>query len=203
MTAAAFVAFANVADAQNKPAAPVPSKSATAPVAPTTGVALPSDYVIGPGDVLAINYRDEKEMTGDYLVRPDGKITIPLGIGDVEVLGSTPEQVTERLEKVSTALFKNPTITVGIKAINSRKVSITGYVEKPGQYDIIGPMTVGELISLAGGLREFTDGKKIQIIRTDKGRQTAFTFNYKEVLEGKNLDQNRQLRPGDLVLVPE
>jgi polysaccharide export outer membrane protein len=141
-------------------------------------------------------------MTGDRLVRPDGKITIPI-LGDVDVLGATTEQVTERLEKVSAALFKKPTITVGVKAINSRKVSITGYVEKPGQYDIIGPMDVVELISLAGGLREFTDGKNITIIRTEGGKQSSFRFNYKEVEERRNLDQNIQLKPGDRVLVPE
>ena len=205
IAATALVALVNVAGAQTKPTAPAPSPGTTAkpPAAPAAGVKVPSDFVIGPGDVLAINYRDEKEMTSEYLVRPDGKITIPLGIGDIDVLGKTTEQVTELLEKVSMPFFKKPTISVGLKAINSRKVSITGYVEKPGQYDIIGPLDVVQLISLAGGLREFTDGKNITIIRTEGGRQTSRRFNYKEVLEGRNLDQNIPLQPGDRVLVPE
>jgi polysaccharide export outer membrane protein len=203
ITAAALVALVNVAGAQTKPATPAPAPGKTAPAAPATGVKPPADYVIGAGDVLTVTYRDEKEMTGDHLVRPDGKITIPLGIGDIEVLGATTQQVTERLEKASSAMFVKPTITVGVKAINSRKVSITGFVEKPGQYDILGPMDVLELISLAGGLREFTSGKEITIIRTDGGQQRSFRFNYKEVLEGKKLEQNIQLKPGDRVLVPE
>lgn len=93
----------------------------------------------------------------------------------------------------------NPTISVGVKVINSRKLSITGYIEKPGQYDILAPMDVVQLISLAGGLREYTNGKEIRILRTDGGKQTSFRFNYKEVLEGKNLNQNIQLKPGDRV----
>lgn len=204
ITAALFVLFVSVAQTQTKPAPAAPSQGTTTrpAAAAAASVTLPSDYVIGANDVLEITYRDEKEMTGDRLVRPDGKITIPI-LGDVDVMGATPEQVKERLEKISAALFKKPTITVGVKAINSRKVSITGYVETPGQYDIIGPMDVVELISLAGGLREFTDGKNITIIRTEGGKQTAFRFNYKEVLERKNLDQNIQLKPGDRVLVPE
>ena len=180
--------------AQTKPAPPV---------APTpTGIALPTDYVIGPGDVLTVTYWRDKDMTNDYIVRPDGKITLPL-INDVEAVGLTPEQLSERLKQVSAKYLVDPAITVGVKTINSRKVSIAGGVAKPGQYDLLSPMTVVQLISLAGSLREFVDGKKILIIRTEGGKQTSFKFNYKEVLEGKNLGQNIQLKPGDTVLVPE
>ena len=202
--AAAFVLVANVAEAQTKPAPAAPPQGATAkpPASPATAVTPPSDYVIGPADVLTITYRNEKDMTGDYMVRPDGKITLPF-FGDIDAIGVTPQQLSERLVKVSDKLYIDPTITVGVKVINSRKVSITGSVEKPGQYDILTPMDVVQLISLAGGLREFTDGKDITIIRKEGGKQTSFKFNYKDVLVGKKLEQNIQLKPGDSVLVPE
>jgi polysaccharide biosynthesis/export protein len=199
IAAALFAVSVNVA-AQTKPAPQ--TTTAKTPAASATTVTPPSDYVIGPSDVLSISYRNEKDMTGDYIVRPDGKITLPL-LGDISAVGSTPEKLTEELVKVSDKLFVNPTISVGVKAINSRKVSITGGVEKPGQYDILAPMDIVQLISLAGGLREYTSGKAITIIRGDGTQQTSFKFNYKEVLEGKNLKQNIPLRPGDRVLVPE
>lgn len=201
---ATFALLANVAEAQTKPAPAAPLQGATAkpPASPAAAVTPPSDYVIGPADVLTITYRNEKDMTGDYMVRPDGKITLPF-FGDIDAIGVTPQQLSERLVKVSDKLYIDPTITVGVKAINSRKVSITGYVEKPGQYDILTPMDVVQLISLAGGLREFTDGKDITIIRKEGGKHTSFKFNYKDVLEGKKLEQNIQLKPGDSVLVPE
>lgn len=197
--AAALFAVSVNAAAQTKPA---PQTTTVKPQASAASVTPPADYVIGPSDVLTITYRNEKDMTGDYIVRPDGKITLPL-LGDVEAVGVTPEKLTEQLAKVSDKLFIDPTISVGVKAINSRKVSITGSVEKPGQYDILGPMDVVQLISLSGGLREYTSGKAITILRTEGGKQTSFRFNYKEVLEGKNLTQNIQLKPGDRVLVPE
>ena len=201
IAAAVFVVSVNVA-AQTKPSPSPSSKGApSGPAASQATLTPPADYVIGPADVLEITYRDEKDMTGDRLVRPDGKITMPL-VGDVEVIGLTPEQVKEKLLKLST-LFVNPTITVGVKDINSRVVSITGGVEKPGQYKILAPMDVVQLISLAGGLREYTSGKAITIIRGDGAKQQSFRFNYKEVLEGKNLKQNIPLLPGDRVLVPE
>src|SRR5687767_1863008 len=91
IAAALIVVPVNVA-AQTKPAPSPSSKGAAAgPAAPQTTLTPPADYVIGPGDVLEVAYRDEKDMTGDRLVRPDGKITMPL-IGDVEVVGLTPEQ---------------------------------------------------------------------------------------------------------------
>jgi len=199
IAAALFVASVNAA-AQTKPAPQTVTVKPQAPAA--TSVTVPSDYVIGPADVLSIAFRNEKDMTGDYIVRPDGKITLPL-VGDIDAIGVTPEALTDKVVKASDKFFVNPTVSVGVKVINSRKVSITGYVEKPGQYDILGPMDVLQLMSLAGGLREYTSGKNIIIIRGDGANQTSFKFNYKDILEGKNLKQNIPLKPGDRVVVPE
>ena len=119
--------------------------------------------------MLEVVYRDEKEISGDRLVRPDGKITIPL-VGDVEVAGLAPEQAREAIVKASAALYKNPTITLGVKDINSRMVFINGGVAKPGPYRLHGPMTVLQLISLAGSFREWVDTTKVTIIRNEGGQ---------------------------------
>jgi len=201
--AAAVLAVSVAVAAQTKPA---PATTTVKPqAASATTVTPPPDYVIGPGDVLTVTFRDEKDMTGDYLVRPDGKITMPL-LGDIEVVKMTPEQVTERLVKTSTAkdLFVNPTVSVGVKDINSRLVYITGGVMKPGPVKLLSPMNVVQLISIAGSFREWVDSSKIVILRTEEGKQPQLLkFNYKEFLEGKNLDKNVWLKPGDTVSVPE
>jgi polysaccharide export outer membrane protein len=203
LTAALFVLFVSLAQAQTKSA---PQTATAKPqAASTTTVTPPPDYVIGPGDVLTVTFRDEKDMTGDYLVRPDGKITMPL-LGDIEVVKMTPEQVTERLVKTSTAkdLFVNPTVSVGAKEINSRLVYITGGVVKPGPVKLLSPMNVVQLIAIAGSFREWVDTSKIVILRNEEGKQPQLLkFNYKEFLEGKNLDKNVWLKPGDTVSVPE
>jgi polysaccharide export outer membrane protein len=90
-----------------------------------------------------------------------------------------------------------------VKDIKSRMVSITGEVGKSGPYAINGPMTVLQLISLAGGLQEFADKKHISIIRIENGQPVSYLFNYDEVVKKrKNLKQNIQLKPGDQVVVP-
>ncbi len=86
--------------------------------------------------------------------------------------------------------------------MNSRKVFITGEVGKPGPYPLIGPTTVLQLISIAGGLRDYANGKKILIVRTENGHAVSHPFNYKDVVSGKNLQQNIELKPGDTVVVP-
>ena len=197
----AIVLAASVSLAAQAPPAPAQEPTAK-PSSAASPVTPPPDYVIGKGDVLEVVYRDEKEISGDRLVRPDGKITIPL-VGDVEVAGLAPEQAREAIVKASAALYKNPTITLGVKNINSRMVFINGGVAKPGPYRLHGPMTVLQLISLAGSFREWVDTTKVTIIRNEGGRRTSLKFNYKEVIAGKNLDQDIELKPGDIVTVPE
>ena len=95
-----------------------------------------------------------------------------------------------------------PTVSVVVKAINSRKVFITGQVGKPGPYPLGAPTTVLQLISMAGGVAEYADKKKIVIVRKENGKEITLRFNYDDVLKGKNLAQNIELKPGDSIIVP-
>jgi polysaccharide export outer membrane protein len=183
----------------SQPPAQKPANGTNAPAA--SAPAVPVDYVIGADDVIAILVREDKEMSGEFVVRPDGIITIPL-INDIQAAGLTTEQLREVVRKAATKMVLDPTVTVGVKQINSRRVHITGMVGKPGAYPLATGMTVVQLIAAAGGLHEFADSKKIMIVRTEGGKQVAYKFNYKDFANGKNLKQNIELRPGDTVVVP-
>ena len=185
-------------------APPRVSAPAAAPVAAPaipTGVAVPGDYVIGPEDVLAVVYWRDKDMSTEVSVRPDGKISLPL-LNDVQAAGLTPAQLRDRLIDASKEYFEDPSVTIVVRQMNSRKVFITGEVNKPGPYPLIAPTTVLQLISIAGGLHEYADSKKILIVRNENGRPTSYPFNYKDVISRKNLRQNIELKPGDTVIVP-
>ena len=172
-----------------------------APAVAAAGVPLPAGYVIGPEDVINVVFWRNQEMSGDFIVRPDGQISMPL-LNDLAAAGLTPEQLREVVMKAATKYLEDPNVTVVVKAINSRKAHITGMVQKPGAYPLISPTTVLQLISIAGGLHEFADGKKVLIVRNENGKQVSFNFNYKDVSRGKNLKQNIELKPGDVVIVP-
>jgi polysaccharide export outer membrane protein len=183
--------------AGTKPSAP-PS-TVTAAIA--AGVTPAPDYVIGPGDRLAIVFWREAEMSVETVVRPDGRISIPL-LNDVEAIGLTPEQLREKLMTTAQRVVQDPNVTVVVKEINSRRVFITGQVAKPGPYLLTSSMNVLQLIATAGGLLEYADEKNILVMRTQNGQPSNFKFNYKDVSTGKNLKQNIDLKPGDTVVVP-
>lgn len=181
---------------------PAPAATtAKPPVAIPAGTAVPPDYVIGPEDVLTIVFWREKDLSSDVIVRPDGRISLPV-LQDVTAAGLTPEQLRDSLTKTAERFVEDPNVTVVVKEINSRRVFITGQVAKPGPYNLTSPMTIVQLIALAGGLLEYADGKNIVIMRTENANPVSYRFNYKEVIERKNLKQNIQLKPGDTVLVP-
>ena len=189
------------------PAAPTATATATAatpraatPVVPA-GVATPVDYVIGPDDVLTIVFWREQDLSSEVTVRPDGKISLPL-LNEIQASGLTPEQLRGNLTQAANRYVEDPAVTVVVKAINSRKVFITGLVGKPGPYPLSSPTTVLQLIAMAGGVQEYAKEERIVVMRTENGRTVSHRFNYKQVSEGKNLQQNIELKPGDTIVVP-
>jgi polysaccharide export outer membrane protein len=182
---------------------PANGKVATPPAGVTVpaGVTPPPDYVIGPDDVLTVVFWREKDLSSEVSVRPDGMITLPL-LNDVKAAGLTPEQLRDELTKAAEKFVEGPTVSVVVKAINSRRVFITGMVSKPGPYPLTGPTTVTQLIAMAGGLHEFAKKKDITILRNEGGREVAYRFNFQDVMKRKNLKQNIELKPGDTIIVP-
>lgn len=187
------------------PAAQQPNSPASTPAGPPAdapaGITPPEDYVIGPDDLLVVIFWQDKDMSAEVSVRPDGKITLPL-INDVQAAGLRPTQLRDKLEELGAQFLREPNATVVVKQINSRKVFITGQVTKPGAYALTAPTTVLQLIAVAGGLLEYAKSDKIIVLRTINGKQASYRFNYKEVAEQKNLNQNLELKIGDTVVVP-
>jgi polysaccharide export outer membrane protein len=201
------------AAAQTKTQAPAPSTAAPATAAPAgqpatppstvvpPNVAMPADYVIGPDDVLQIVFWSEKNLSSDVVVRPDGKVSLPL-LNDVQAAGLTPEQLRKAVMDGASRFVTDPSVTVVVRTINSRKVYVTGQVNKPGPFPLTDAMTVLQMLALAGGIQEYADAQNILVMRTEQGQTKSFKFNYKEVRKGKNLQQNILLKPGDTIVVP-
>src|SRR5262245_34275396 len=197
------------AQTQAQPALPTtatpgqaPAQTATPPaVAAAPGVDLPPEYTIGSDDVLSIVFWRDKELTADVTVRPDGKISLPL-LNDVQATGFTPAQLKDRIVEESKKYVEDPNVTVVVKQINSRRVFITGEVRKPGPYSLTAPTTVLQMLSIAGGLGDFAKSEQIMVVRPENGKQISYKFNYKEVIKGRKLAQNIELKPGDTIVIP-
>jgi polysaccharide export outer membrane protein len=172
-------------------------------VRPESDVAASTtEFALGPEDVLGVLVWKEAELSGDMTVRTDGMITLPL-IRDVKAAGLTPNELAEHIEKRLREYVTDASVTVVVRQMKSRRVYITGEVGNPGAYTLASPLTVMQLIAIAGGLNEFADANGISVMRTVGGKTTTLKFEYKNVAKGKTPEQNIQLKPGDTVVVPE
>jgi len=181
-------------------------QSSPATTAPSSGTAaavteVPHDYIIGPEDILGIVFWREADLSGDVTVRPDGRVTIAV-LGEMPAAGLTPEQLQQQIQAKAKAFVNDPNVAVVVRAVNSRKIFVTGRVTTPGAYALKGPLTVMQALALAGGITDYADAKNINVLRLEGGKTKGFKFNYKDVSNGKKLDQNILLQPGDTVVVP-
>jgi len=166
----------------------------------TVPAAVPVDpkaYLIGAEDVISIRVWKEPENSGQFVVRPDGKISIPL-IGEIQAAGLTPEKLSANIAQGLQKVMVHPEVTVGVEKVNSKKYFIQGEVNRPGSYPLVIDTSVLEALVNAGGFREFANTKKIVVLRGSE----RLKFNYHEVTKGKKMDQNIMVKPGDQIIVP-
>jgi polysaccharide export outer membrane protein len=182
-------------------AAQIPTDTQPAPVLSQVAGIDPSTYRVGPEDVLEISVGREDTLKKQVLVRPDGGISYPL-IGEVQVAGKTVleirEEIANRLEK----FISDPAVTVAILRIGSQRIYVIGKVTKPGEFPVGRSVDVLQALSMAGGLTPFADSNEIRVMRREGDRQVVLPFEYSRVVRGQKLEQNIQLRAGDVVVVP-
>ena len=176
-------------------AAPVP---APAPAVPKEGV--DPDYVIGPGDSLQINVFNEPKFSGSLPVRPDGMISIAL-IGDIQASGFTPMQLGTEVASRLKKLITDPSVTISVLTINSKRVYLVGEVAKVGPLPMTPGMTPLQAISTAGGPGPYANVKRIYILRTVAGKQQKIPFNYKKAIKDGDM-QGVTLISGDTIVIP-
>ena len=158
------------------------------------------DYVIGANDNLHISVWKEPDLTTSLPVRPDGKISLPL-LNDVLAAGLTPMQLADSITEKLKKYIADPRVTVVVTAMNSQRIYVVGEVTHTGAMPLFPNMTVLQALSSAG-FTQFANLKGIYVLRTQNGKQTKLPFNYKEVVKGRNTQQNIVLKPGDQVVVP-
>jgi polysaccharide export outer membrane protein len=167
------------------------------PISPGGSSVDTHTFKVGPEDILNIVVWKEPQFSGNYTVHTDGKFTMPL-VGDVQAGGLTPVEIEPLVTQSLSKLLVKPLVTVTVAAVYSRKYYLDGEITRPGEYPLQGPTTVLDAISKAGGLRDFANPKKIYILRGDK----RILFNWKDVIHGKNMEQNIQIEAGDHIVFP-
>ncbi|MGA2457316.1 MAG: polysaccharide biosynthesis/export family protein [Terriglobales bacterium] len=195
-------AFAQ-SDSASRPPAPAVDKQASEKPGEGSPVAhSDSSYVIGANDVLTINVWKEPDISRSVPVRSDGKISLPL-VGELQASGQTPRQLEHEITKHLQSYISEPEVTVIVTDSKSQKVNIMGMVARPGAYLLTSSTTVLDAIAMTGGFKDFAKQKSIYVLRqAPDGTQKRIPFNYKDVIKGKNPEQNIRLQAGDTVVVP-
>jgi len=163
--------------------------------------AIEEFYHVGPGDVVEISVWKDESLSRSLIIPPDGMLSFPL-IGDINVANLTVADIRQTVTKRISEFVPDATVTVMLSEINSLRAYVIGKVNSPGVYQIGMDTTVMQILAMAGGLNPFASEGSIHILRRENQKTSKIPFDYREVLKGRNLEQNITLRRGDVIVVP-
>jgi polysaccharide biosynthesis/export protein len=172
--------------------------------APVKTARIPEDprvdtYLIGIPDLLAVTVWGQPELSGEVLVRRDGKISVAL-VGDAMAAGQTPEELARQLEKGLTPFVAEPRVDVAVVEMRSQVVSVIGGgINRSGVLELRSDMRVIDAIAEMGGLSPFAKKREIRVLRGED----SYPFDYSAFMQGEAPQSNFLLAPGDTIIVPE
>jgi polysaccharide biosynthesis/export protein len=181
-----------------------------APKVAPTGPAENNDYTLGGGDRVRVTVFQVAELSGDYLVLPDGNLTLPLA-GSINVEGKTVTQVSQELTKRYANYLKRPVVTVSLLTPRPLQIAVAGEVNNPGTYTIafgqnpeqtLKAPLLTDLLRKAGGVTTVADVGQVQVRRTINGQERIFESNLWELIQKGDKKQDISLRDGDSIFIP-
>lgn len=158
------------------------------------------DATFGPGDTFDVRVYRQDDMSGTYEVSGEGTISFPL-IGMVKVEGKTPAEVERAIrDRLADGYLKEPNVSVLVKELKSKSISVLGEVSKPVTLPFADGMTVIDVIAKAGGFTAMARKNAVSVTRTIEGKKTRYTVPAGDIGSGKA--DNFFIRPGDVVNIP-
>jgi polysaccharide biosynthesis/export protein VpsN len=158
---------------------------------------------LGPGDILEVTVYEEPAMSKAYRVAPNGTIDFPL-IGQIVVEEKQQHEIAETLRTtlIEKKIFKNPSVSVLVREVNSKKITILGSISKPGQLPMTSGLTVVQAVSLAGGFTALSDKEHVTLTRrVSKSKVVRVVFSVLAITDGRMDDV--PLQAGDTIYVEE
>jgi len=162
-------------------------------------------YLIGPGDVLNIFVWRNPEVSGTFIVRPDGMITTSL-VEDIIVSGKTPTALARTIEEILSTFLRDPVVTVTVNTFIgpfSEQIRVIGEAVEPQAINYTQHMTLLDVMIKVGGLTEFADGNDAILVRVEDSEQKQYTIAIDELLKDGDIGANVDMLPGDIIIIPE
>jgi len=178
-------------------------RSAPPQLPPERVVGEVQDYVIGVPDLIRVHVWKQDEISGDVVVRPDGKISLPL-LQDVQAEGRTPAQLREDIAEQLSEFIVAPQVNIIVREMRSNIVSVVGGgVARSGVVPLMRNTRVLDAIASMGGFTPFAKKGDIRVLREVDGRQIEYIFDYSAFIGGRAPNTNLLLEPGDTIVVPD
>jgi polysaccharide export outer membrane protein len=162
-------------------------------------------YQIGTNDILSVFIWGNPDLTGDYPVRPDGRISVAL-TGALIAAGLTTEQLEKTLEVALAEYIKAPKVTVVVKSASGfmpERVKLVGDAVKPASLPYMDGMTLLDLMIAVGGLSPYADGNDAILLRFENGELTEYPLRIYDLMSNADMSANVDLSPGDVIRVSE
>ena len=158
------------------------------------------EYRMGPEDQIRVSVWENAQLTLDLVVRPDGKISMPL-IQDVVAEGQTAAELANTIHDRLLTFIKEPQVSVIVLQVNAPKYFVIGNVTRPGTYPLRSETSILQALSLAGGFTQFASPRSIKLIRNAAGKQEVRKVNYNKIID-EDGEGNYLLKSGDTIVVP-
>lgn len=157
---------------------------------------------LGPGDVFEVHIVGEEKLPTTFTVSPDGSADLPY-VKRVQAAGLEPQQLAEtvRAKLVEMQILVDPSVSVSLKDLNSKRIEILGEVQKPGSLPMVSGMTLLRAITMAGGFSAMANHGKVMIRRRIKGGTKAATVSVDDIMENRIPDP--MLQAGDSIDVAQ
>lgn len=179
---------------------PAPREIVLVPAAPPSAAA--EAPVIGRQDLLEIKVFQLPDFSQTVRVSDDGTITLPL-LGRIPVSGLTREQVEQEIAgRLGDRYINDPQVTVFVREYRSRQVAVTGAVQKPASYEMLGRQTLLEMIALAGGVTKDASPTVIVMRRSGDAPPLRLEVSLPTLIAGGDAESNPPIQPGDIIYVP-
>ncbi|MGH9431328.1 MAG: polysaccharide biosynthesis/export family protein [Terriglobia bacterium] len=160
-------------------------------------------YQVSDGDILDLSFPYTPEFNQELTIQPDGFISVR-GVGDMHVDGETVPEIEAALRQGYSKIMRNPVVTVTLKQFNMPYFVASGQVAKPGKYDLRGETTLTEALAIAGGLRDDAKPSHVYLFhRVSKQWVEVKNIDVKKMLHSGNLQEDLDIRTGDLIWVPK
>jgi polysaccharide export outer membrane protein len=160
-------------------------------------------YKINPSDTLELTFRLTPEFNQTVTVQPDGYITLR-EVGDLPAAGKTLPELIESIKTAYSKILQDPIVSVDPKDFEKPYFVVGGQVGKPGKFDWRGDVTLTQAIAIAGGFTDASKHSQVLLFRRVSDQWTeAKIINVKKMLNSGNLQEDPELKPGDMLFIPK